>query len=105
MPDRNNPNHELPESRRKAAALRYDTDREHAPRLVARGSGHTADRIMELAQEHDIPVRHDPTLISILGAIDIGAEIPPELYGVIAEVMAWAYRTDQAAARRHHRAA
>ncbi|MCW2928146.1 MAG: hypothetical protein JWM86_2114 [Thermoleophilia bacterium] len=81
----------------EVAALSYDNE-DHAPRLVARGSGHTAARILELAAEHDLPVRKDPTLVSILGAIDVGAEIPPDLYGVIAEVLAWAYHADQQAA-------
>lgn len=79
----------------EVAALRYDTESENAPRLVARGRGHTAQRILELAAEHDLPIRKDPTLVSILGALDVGAEIPPDLYGVIAEVLAWAYHTDQ----------
>jgi flagellar biosynthesis protein len=79
----------------EVAALRYDTDQENAPKLVARGRGHTAQRILELAKEHDLPIRKDPTLVSILGALDVGAEIPPDLYGVIAEVLAWAYHSDQ----------
>ncbi|MBC7644475.1 MAG: EscU/YscU/HrcU family type III secretion system export apparatus switch protein [Thermoleophilia bacterium] len=89
----------------QAAALRYDTGQEHAPRLVARGAGLTAEKILALAAEHDIPVRQDPTLVSILGALDIGAEIPADLYGVIAEVLAWAYRTDQLAGEKHGRRA
>lgn len=89
----------------EVAALRYDSQEDHAPTLVARGKGHTAARILELAEQHDLPVRRDPTLVSILGALDVGAEIPPDLYGVIAEVLAWAYHTDQAAADRRSRAA
>ncbi len=83
----------------EVAALRYDPSRgDGAPRLVAHGRGEVARRILELAGEHDIPIRQDPTLISILGALDVGAEIPPGLYGVIAEVLAWAYHADSAAA-------
>lgn len=90
----------------EVAALRYDADTDHAPRMVAHGRGHAARRILELAEEHDLPIRRDPTLISILGALDVGAEIPPDLYGVIAEVLAWAYHADHAAAaeRRRHAA-
>lgn len=80
-----------------AAALGYEAGTDAAPKLVARGSGHTAQKILDLAKEYDIPVRRDPTLVSILGALDVGAEIPPDLYGVIAEVLAWAYRTDKLA--------
>jgi flagellar biosynthesis protein len=90
----------------EVAALSYDASEDHAPRLVAHGRGHTAQRILELAEQHDLPVRKDPTLVSILGALDVGAEVPPDLYGVIAEVLAWAYHADQAAAedRRPHAA-
>ena len=89
----------------EVAALRYEPGEDHAPRLLARGKGHTAAKILELAEQHDLPVRRDPTLVSILGALDVGAEIPPDLYGVIAEVLAWAYHTDQAAADTRRRAA
>jgi flagellar biosynthesis protein len=89
----------------QVAALRYEPDSENAPRMVAHGRGHAAQRIMEMAEQHDLPVRRDPTLVSILGALDVGAEIPPELYGVIAEVLAWAYHVDQAAADQSHRRA
>lgn len=85
----------------QAAALRYESGVDAAPKLVARGEGTVAERILELAREHDLPVRKDPTLVSILGAVDVGAEIPPDLYGVIAEVLAWAYRTDRLAGDRH----
>lgn len=81
----------------EAAALGYNSGDDHAPKLLAHGRGHAARRILELAEEHDLPVRKDPTLVSILGALDVGAEIPPDLYGVIAEVLAWAYNADKAA--------
>lgn len=88
----------------EVAALRYDAQTDHAPTLVARGKGHTAARILELAEQHDLPVTRDPTLIAILGALDVGAEIPPDLYGVIAEVLAWAYYVDRDAAERRRAA-
>ena len=89
----------------EVAALRYDAGNEHAPKMIARGRGHAARKILELAEEHDVPVTKDPTLVSILGALDVGAEIPPDLYGVIAEVLAWAYHSDKAvgAERELHR--
>ena len=89
----------------EVAALRYDSGEDHAPKLVARGRGHMAQKIMELAEQHDLPVTKDPTLVSILGALDVGAEIPPDLYGVIAEVLAWAYNADKQVAERSRRAA
>lgn len=93
----------------EAAALGYDASAgDSAPRLLARGRGRIAERILDIADEFDVPIRRDPTLVSILGAIDVGREIPPDLYGVIAEVLAWAYRTDRLAGERraiHRRAA
>jgi flagellar biosynthesis protein len=88
----------------EVAALRYDPTDDNAPKLVARGRGHTAARILELAEQHDLPVTKDPTLISILGALDVGAEIPPDLYGVIAEVLAWAYHVDKGVAEQRRAA-
>jgi flagellar biosynthesis protein len=51
---------------------------------------------MELAREHDLPVREDPDLVEALAVLDLGAVIPVELYDVIAEVLAWAYRANSA---------
>lgn len=82
----------------EVAALGYDNAKSNAPTVLAQGRGHVAERILEVAREHDIPLRQDPTLVSILGALDVGAEVPPDLYGVIAEVLAWAYHTDKVAA-------
>ncbi|MCW2959883.1 MAG: hypothetical protein JWM90_270 [Thermoleophilia bacterium] len=90
----------------EVAALRYDAGEHHAPQLVARGKGHTAQKILDLAAEHDVAIRKDATLVAVLGALDVGAEIPPDLYGVIAEVLAWAYHADQkAGTKRRDRAA
>lgn len=80
----------------RAAALTYDRDADTAPRVSAVGSGQVAERILEAAREHGIPLREDPDLVDILAALDLGAEIPSELYAVIAEVLAWAYRTNAA---------
>jgi len=87
------------------AALRYEAGEDHAPKLVAHGKGFAAQKIMELAELHDLPVKRDPTLVAVLGALDVGAEIPPDLYGVIAEVLAWAYQADKAAGERRREAA
>lgn len=81
----------------RAAALTYDSDNDGAPRLAAAGRGLVAEKILELADQHGIAIRQDPTLVSVLEALEVGAEIPPELYTVIAEVLAWAYAADKAA--------
>lgn len=78
--------------RRRAAALRYDPARDVAPRLVARGDGRLADRILELARAHDIPVHEDRALVDVLARLEIGQSIPPEIYRVVAEIIAFLYR-------------
>ena len=77
--------------RKKAVALRYDTERETVPKVVAKGSGSTAERIIALAEEHGVPVHDDPDLVEILSKLDINEEIPSSLYVAVAELLAFVY--------------
>lgn len=72
-----------------AIALRYEG--RGAPRVTAKGKGCTADKILELAREHDIPLREDAALAELLAKVELGDEIPPNLYRAVAEVLAFAY--------------
>jgi len=76
----------------KAAAISYDAEKNRAPRLVAKGSGNIADKIIEIARQHDIPMVKDENLVQVLEALDLETEIPPELYRAVAEVLAFIYR-------------
>lgn len=76
----------------KAAALRYDPEKDGAPRLVAAGQGLVAERILEVARKNQIPIMEEPLLTEALLRMDLEAEIPPELYAVVAEVLAFVYR-------------
>jgi flagellar biosynthesis protein len=76
--------------RRSAAGLRYDG--EDAPKLIAAGHGHVADRILALAREHGIPVREDPALAEALAQLEVDRDVPPELWRAVAEALLWAYR-------------
>jgi flagellar biosynthesis protein len=78
-----------------AAAVRYDAAKDDAPRLTAKGKGHVAERIIELARQHDIPVRSDKALIQILSQLDIDQHIPPELYKAVAEILAFVYSANE----------
>ena len=82
-------------SRRRAAALRYRREADPAPRLAAAGQGLIAERILALAREAGIPIHEDASLVEILCRLDIGAEIPPDLYRVVAEILAFVYRMDR----------
>jgi len=73
-----------------AATLEYRPD-DGAPRLTAKGEGRLAERIIALARSHDIPIREDPDLITILAQLDVGQEIPEEIYVLVAEVLSFVY--------------
>lgn len=77
---------------RQAVALHYAPKRDNAPRLVAKGRGYLADKILELARLHDVPVRQDKKLLQILSRLDLEEEIPPEVYRAVAEILAFIYR-------------
>lgn len=78
--------------RQLAVALGYDADKDAVPKVVAKGAGHVAQRIIELAQEHNIPIRDDADLVEALSKLDLGELIPQELYPAVAEVLAYVYR-------------
>ena len=75
----------------KAVALKYDSSVDNAPRVLAKGSGEVAKKIIEIAKEHNIYVHNDPDLIEVLSLLDLNDEIPPDLYVVVAELLAFVY--------------
>ncbi len=80
---------------RAAMAVRYELAREAAPRIVAKGKGEMAERIIALARQHGIPVHEDRELVDALSRLDVQEQIPPELYEVMAEVLTFIYRTNR----------
>jgi len=78
--------------RKKAAALKYKYGKDSAPRLVAKGSGLIAEKIIQTAKEHNIPLKEDPHLVEILSTLDLYEEIPPELYKAVAEILVFIYK-------------
>jgi flagellar biosynthesis protein len=75
----------------KAVALRYVPALDRAPKVTAKGSGLLAQKIIELAQKHGIPIKEDPVLIQVLSQLDFYQEIPPSIYVVVAEILAFVY--------------
>jgi flagellar biosynthesis protein len=59
---------------------------------VAAGRGHIAEKIIEAAKEAGVPVREDQLLAEALAALDLGTEVPEELYRAVAEALVWAHR-------------
>jgi|HigsolmetaAR203D_1030402.scaffolds.fasta_scaffold13226_2 flagellar biosynthesis protein len=84
-----------PQPLRKAVALKYNPGEHTAPVVAAKGQGHVAERILELAREHGVPIQEEPSLVEVLSKLDIDQEIPPELYALVAEVLSFIYRTDR----------
>ncbi|QED47527.1 EscU/YscU/HrcU family type III secretion system export apparatus switch protein [Cytobacillus dafuensis] len=83
--------------RKEAIALTYDRNGKDAPYISAKGQGFIAENILERAKEHNIPIQEDPSLIELLGKLNINEQIPEELYQAVAEVFAFVYKTDQLA--------
>ena len=75
-----------------AIALRYSPETGSAPKIVAKGEGFVAEEILQIARENDIPLRQDPALAGALATLDIGAQIPPELFRAVAEVLGFVYK-------------
>jgi flagellar biosynthesis protein len=73
-----------------AVALHYD--RTGAPRVVAKGRGAIGAKIIEVARAHNIPVEENEVLASALSSVELGDEIPAELYKAVAEVLIFVLR-------------
>ena len=73
-----------------AVALHYD--RSGAPRVVAKGRGSLGARIIEVAKAHDIPIEENEVLAGALSNVELGDEIPAELYKAVAEVLIFVLR-------------
>jgi flagellar biosynthesis protein len=86
---------------RRAAALHYGGG--DAPTVVAAGAGAAAERIEQIARENNVPVQNDGPLAEALSRLPVDAEIPPELYRAVAEVLIWA-RGVEIIARSEHAA-
>jgi flagellar biosynthesis protein len=82
--------------RKRATALNYGGGHP-APKVVAAGQGVIAERILEIAAAAGVPIREDAALVNALASLELGQEIPEDLFIAVAEALAWAYRLDRAA--------
>ena len=79
-----------------AVALKYTpSEGDDAPRVVAKGKGHIAERLKEIARQNDIRIHEDPELVRLLSAVEVESEIPYALFAAVAEVLALIYRADE----------
>jgi len=80
---------------KSAISLQYQKEINLAPKITARGEGWVAEKIIEIAQERNIPIRKDKDLLNLLSEIDVGREVPESLYKVVAELLAWVYQLNK----------
>jgi flagellar biosynthesis protein len=78
---------------REAIALAY-SQTDAAPRVVAKGKGLIAEKIIARAKEHGVYVHESPELVALLTQVDLDEHIPPQLYMAVAELLAWLYRIE-----------
>ena len=78
-----------------AIALKYDKEKDVAPRVVAKGLRLKAEKIREIAKQYNIPIMKNLPLANALYRIDVGQEVPEELYDAVAEVLNFVYALQQ----------
>ncbi len=83
------------EIRKGAIALGYDQSKNGAPKVIAKGYGELAERIISIAKENKILIKDDPLLFESLKKLETGEEIPAKLYQVIAELLAFVYKVNK----------
>ncbi len=81
--------------KKKAVALKYKSGEQAAPSVAAKGAGEIAEKIIKIARENGIPIKEDSDLVETLSMLDLNKEVPPELYQVIAETLAWVYKVNK----------
>ncbi|MFC1770254.1 EscU/YscU/HrcU family type III secretion system export apparatus switch protein [Candidatus Margulisiibacteriota bacterium] len=92
---------DLPEREKlKAVAIKYNVKKDKAPKIIAAGKGVIAERILKIADEFDIPFFEDQALTELLSKIDLNANVPAELFTLVAEVLAFVYQLDKMAQKR-----
>ncbi len=87
--------HPVPEDPEIAIALKYDTEKDNAPRVVAKGMRLKAEKIREIAKQYNVPLMKNTTLAGALYRVDVGQEVPEELYDAVAEVLNFVFALQQ----------
>lgn len=92
---------DLPQSRRRkqakqklAIALKHDLETDAIPRITATGRGKLAEKILEIAFQNNVKVRHDPDLAEVLSALEVDFEIPIEVFAAVAEILSYVYKAN-----------
>jgi flagellar biosynthesis protein len=80
---------------KSAVSLRYNSTSDLAPKVTAKGKGSIAENIVTLAKEHNIPIKEDPDLVEVLSQVEVNQDIPPAVYHVVAELLAFVYQINK----------
>jgi len=84
------------EKKLKAVALKYEPEKiDAAPYVVSKGEGEFAERIINIAKKHGVLVREDRELVEFLSKLEINEQVPPELYELVSELLAFVYKLDE----------
>ena len=78
-----------------AVAIKYNKDEDKAPKVVAKGMNLKAERIKEIAKQAGVPIMRNVPMAHALNKVDIGDDIPEELYDAVAEVLNFVYALAQ----------
>ena len=78
-----------------AVALKYEGDGQEAPLIVASGRGECAEKILAVARQEKVPVYEEQSLAQVLASLEMGTQIPPELYQAVAQVIAFIWQIDK----------
>ena len=89
---KNNSTSNLSTDENYAVALGYDQQKDNAPKVLAKGQGEIAEKIIEIARANNIEIRQDADLLQILKAVDINQEIPLEAFAAVAEIISYIYQ-------------
>jgi flagellar biosynthesis protein len=90
-PDKTHSPTPVVEKRQVAIAMGHDAAGPGAPRIVAKGHGEMAEKILRLAFENDVKVRSDPELAQVLSTVEVDCEIPLEAFAAVAEILSYVY--------------
>ena len=85
------------EKMKRAVALKYEPKKITAPKVVAKGQGKLADKIIDVAKRYNIHIHKDEDLTNVLYKLELLEEIPPHLYSVVAEIFCFLYERNKEA--------
>lgn len=80
-----------------AIALKHEMGDSAAPRVISKGQGLAARKILEIAEENEVPIHQDAALSQVLNQVEVEDTIPPDLYEAVAQILAFIYRADKQA--------